>query len=70
MHGAMSIRQKGYIMEMLNYSLWFTFIWWALVGGVVIDRAKQEIDTKAKAIVLVCLYPSAMSILLEYLIVR
>lgn len=59
-------------MEILAYSLWFTFIWWVLSITVVYGVSKDRNGAIAGNDVLVVgfLIIPAIAILLEYLIVR
>jgi hypothetical protein len=55
---------------MLNYSLWFTLVWWLEVGAYIFmtEIKKEHINYISFSISLI-LYP-AIAILLEYLLVR
>ena len=69
-------------MEMLNYSLWFTLIWWTTIVGIVIvsyyitpNHIKEKSIENAKRYgtisdIYFIVYIPSIAILLEYLIVR
>ena len=54
-------------MEMLNYSLWFTLIWWVFNTYYIFKEVKEE--TLSEFAISYSRFP-AIAILLEYLIVR
>ena len=63
-------------MEILNYTLWFTLVWWAALvigitkanGDYIMGKREKDVDYKISLFNMNA-YP-LIAILLEYLIVR
>lgn len=55
-------------MEMLNYSLWFTLLWWIIV--LISSLGNIENGTNLKKTFIPVIFIPAIAMLLEYLIVR
>lgn len=64
-------------MEMLNYSLWFTLVWWCFslfvlyaIQDEMRRRGFKNVEVANDSIITMYIIVPAIAILLEYLIVR
>jgi len=56
-------------MEVLNYSLWFTLVWWVFVLYAMISNIKRVKPTPKGLFITMIVIPAPV-IFLEYLIMR